>query len=640
MSEYGGLGIVLEEQEDLKKHSTADCIVKGSVQSSFTHGNLRPPPSATQAPHAITHSHPAQSSSPQPRLSISSRHSSNASLSNVSYKSSTVPAAAAAGNEAETESDHALKEVLLPPLPGAVEDLRSPSDHMYSLSMSESVSTNSENNNNGGNARHNHHQHNNHHHNHHHHHHHDDDSSNHSSYSQEFTPIYKNSDHSISNYALDSPTFFIDQQQQQQQQQSQQSQVKLAALNYFPTLTNTSTGKNTDSTTSLILGSGVTASLSQQSPSITPSSTQNQPSSEKSSPLKKLKNLKNGIKKLSLGSSSGNSNTSHPSSSNPTPTNAKFPNLNLSSVASNPRPILSPIQTGDRNMKPLASKNSAINSTSPTTGQNSANFSNQSKKNQHQHQHQPHHQPQHSSSSSTSTNSSLTSVLRAKRVRASSQGNAYNSFTPITPPPLVSLPLASPIITIGESLQSTRSALVNNIEQSYFDCLNLSNNPTTATSPTTTTTTTTTSFSSKQAAANTGNSISNIKNQQQPLINSIEEFTNLDDLLNFSDFLHLQKQQMTQVYDKTRESLESSGWCSQYELDNLKLQQDSSDAQIDTMILKIEEKLNRDFEYSVLNNDHMFKNPHCQEDSRQLDDTVISPSLKVLESRCFSFTDF
>lgn len=47
----------------------------------------------------------------------------------------------------------------------------------------------------------------------------------------------------------------------------------------------------------------------------------------------------------------------------------------------------------------------------------------------------------------------------------------------------------------------------------------------------------------------------------------------------------------------------ASGWCSQYDLHNLQLQQDSSRCQIDTLILRIEERLNRDFDYSMLNNE-------------------------------------
>lgn len=212
-------------------------------------------------------------------------------------------------------------------------------------------------------------------------------------------------------------------------------------------------------------------------------------------------------------------------------------------------------------------------------------------------------QPLHSVSSSTSADSSFSSKF--ERARASSQGTTI--FTPVTPPVTT-----SPVITIGEDLDCTKRTL-SKIEQSYFDSL---------TSQT---------------------------------VNSIEELITVEDLLNYLQYLIQQRTALDDVFQKTKEKLQASGWCSNHDLNNLQLQQDSSRCQIDTSLLKIEERLNREFSCSVLGNNtptnlsksgsttatHSKQNSITKslagDDSRE---PMVSPSLKVLESRCVSFTEF
>ncbi|KAL6449629.1 hypothetical protein SBY92_004546 [Candida maltosa Xu316] len=211
-------------------------------------------------------------------------------------------------------------------------------------------------------------------------------------------------------------------------------------------------------------------------------------------------------------------------------------------------------------------------------------------------------QPSQSVSSSTSTNSSFSSKF--DRARASSQGN-NSLFTPVTPP------VTSPVITLGEDLANSKNTLTK-IEQSYFDSLHTSH-----------------------------------------AVTSVDELVSAEELLNYSHFLIQQRSVLDDVFQKTKERLQASGWCSAHDLNNLQLQQDTSRSQIDTSLLKIEERLNREFSCSVLGNteymidvakhkhqQHQQSNTHSKTLSGNDKNSTISPSLKVLESRCISFTNF
>ena len=743
MSDFGGLGIVLEENEDLRRQTSNN----EGVNNHFLQQSTLP--IITSIPQQIVNTHlPEEEIEPvseqreevhQQRAETPIRVSSVASLNNLTPKTSSNQmkfnshiSLDSSSNNVQIESTPSVstsnleqglhlppQEVLLPPLPDAIEDLKSPStasnpqlhqhtnsndDKLSNMTLSHKLSqeqtfTTMNNNNNNNNL----------------------ESSNHSLFSQEFTPIYKNNAASFSNYALDSPTLLIDQefqlqlqlqQQQQLNHQPQQHQhqhqhqhlnllknshLQHPSLHFFPTLS-TSSIKQTDSSHNLSSNSIPTlpALIASFNSNTIANSTNNSSanigtinatnaggntnasstSNEKTSPLKKLKNLTNGIRKLSLGLSSNTSSSSNVT----TPTGSKFPNLNPLAIpppttttgatntttnttpsqfssttataisnTANPTPLrstLTPLQVDDKTLN-LRNGNTTTTYGNP--------FSNASISHLHLHLQLQLQQPhiQHSSSSSTSTTSSLTSILRAKRARAASQG--YHGISPITPPPFSSLPLTSPIITISENLDSNREAMTH-MEQSYFDSLNSSVNHTTAHTETSTSPTSTSSTLANNNINLNLNMNMNLSSHHH--VNSIEEFTNLDDLLDYSNYLQLQKIQMNDIYVKTREKLEASGWCSTYDLDNLKLQQDASDAQIDTMILKIEEKLNRDFDYSMLNNSRNSMRPRLMREEKsnemmkkrgfsgsgvvpsRVENGFTCPSLKVLESRCFSFTDF
>ncbi|KAG7663572.1 uncharacterized protein J8A68_002821 [[Candida] subhashii] len=293
--------------------------------------------------------------------------------------------------------------------------------------------------------------------------------------------------------------------------------------------------------------------------SSTATNNSNNNSSSSSSPLRKLRSLKNGIRKLSLSTHSNNNSITSSTTPSTTPTSATPATSRLSSV----------------NIPNLAPSTPVEN-----TGK-------------------------HSHSSSTSSNSSFSqSSSKNNRIRGLSHS------TTATPP------LASPVITISENLSNSKRTL-NNIEQNYFDSLN-----------------------------------------QKYEIHSIEELTNIDDLLNYSNFLNQQKSSLDDVFKLAKQRLVDSGWCSEHDLNNLQLQHDSSRCQIDTLLLKIEEKLNREYSISLLGNRIISNNnttpagklttPSSSAGSIptsrsiQLDEKSlgISPSLKVLESRCLAFPEF
>ncbi|KAI5963782.1 uncharacterized protein KGF55_002662 [Candida pseudojiufengensis] len=605
MSDFGGLGIVIEENEDNKRHIDHELPKlklqqQQIIQSNSIVSSPLPTPNSQQSFH-------------QPKLSMSSKHSSNASLSSISHKSSSqslnhpittnqqiLPQQTSPKLNLHIQSQQQQSqpisqqiindnkiEMLLPPLPDAPEDLRSPLISNYNSNIHDDQNSTSSITSNDNQQPSNH----------------DDTSTSQSVYSNEFNQIYQNNKSSFSNYALDFPTI-------EEQQHNQSS----SNLSYFPTLKSsnqTSTVNLHDSLSSIPLNnssssvpqlSSLTTNLNQTNSSDSSTTT------EKTSPLKKLKSLKNGIRKLSLGSNNNsNSNIS-------TPITPKFPNLastNSVTKSFTLRPTLTPLQFDNDNK----SSNLTIATPTPIPQPNTSNTN---------------HQHHHSSSSSASTSSSLTSILRAKRVRASSQGNFNNNnnninpvFTPITPPPMV-----SPIITISENLQSSKTTM-NNMEQNYFESL------ATQTNSTISSTTLTSSPNTKTI---------------QP-ITSIEEMKNINDLINYFHFLYNQKQSISKIFEKTKEKLNKSGWCSTTDLNNLQLQQDSQNCQIDSTIAKIEEKLNRDFNYSIINQNNYFTDDdnenEREDDDEEVEDydikdefkNTISPSLKVLESRCFSFND-
>lgn len=520
MNDYGGLGIVLEEAENENNLSNLSQQLKQQVQQKHTSISSR------------------QSSIVSLSKSIS-RKTSSASLTQTPASITTDnerlphPETQSQQHELEGESDNdndedneritrgsrknsaskITTEILLPPLPGALEDLITTTpvavNSFTANGCDDSVSTGSDN-------------------------------ASHESFNLgEFNQIYQHSKSTFSNSALNSPNL----------------QLNQTNLQVFPSVSKN--GISEVPTNSNGNTSNVTTISQVPLPLPTTSTTTTSTGNEKTSPLKRLKN---GIRKLSLTSITSSNN----SSSCSTPTGAKFFANTTTTSPANPipmRPILSPIQV----VKPP--------------------------------------QPLHSVSSSTSADSSFSSKF--ERARASSQGTTI--FTPVTPPITT-----SPVITIGDDLDCTKRTL-SKIEQSYFDSL---------TSQT---------------------------------VNSIEELITVEDLLNYLQFLIQQRTALDDVFQKTKERLQASGWCSNHDLNNLQLQQDSSRCQIDTSLLKIEERLNREFSCSVLGNSTP-TNPiksgantttHSKHNSitrslagDDIREPIVSPSLKVLESRCVSFTEF
>lgn len=156
------------------------------------------------------------------------------------------------------------------------------------------------------------------------------------------------------------------------------------------------------------------------------------------------------------------------------------------------------------------------------------------------------HSPSNSISS-TNTNTQKSILLRNRAV------SLTTSSTASTPP------LNSPIITISENLSLPKKS-INNIEQNYFD-----------------------KFSNNQ-------------------INNLTDLENSQDLINYSQYLIYQKNHLIDAFNLAEKKLSDSGWCSNHDLNNLHLQQDSSISQIDTKLLQIEEKLNREHNLSLLGN--------------------------------------
>lgn len=287
-----------------------------------------------------------------------------------------------------------------------------------------------------------------------------------------------------------------------------------------------------------------------------------------SSPLRRLKSLKNGIRKLSLGSA-----TSTPTSVSTVPSGTT--SLNSGSLpAGSSRPSLNPIQTDLKEVNRHShnssrSLNSSGGSLTSVTGQTTFN----------------------------TTTFSTTTFSKPRR---------NTLLTPLTPP------LSSPIVTLSENFSSSKKAMFD-IEQTYFECMNMK----AMISPTSEKTT----FSSDR-------------------VSSITEITSSAELINYSAYLTNQKKSVADAFETTTEHLTQSGWCSSHDLNNLQLQQDTQMSQIDTKLLQIEEKLNSDYGISLLNT----MTPQSTNTSRRRglsEDKSIhaSPSLKVLESRCYSYSE-
>lgn len=273
--------------------------------------------------------------------------------------------------------------------------------------------------------------------------------------------------------------------------------------------------------------------------------------SSNTSPMKRLKSLKNGIRKL-LFTKLLLLPAPQPAVQHPVPT----------------RPVLSPLQI---DFKP----------------------------------------PSHDSLGDSTVNSMKSSVLASNpfstkphRSRTLSNLNA----TPTTPPVL------SPIITLLENLELSKKSLVA-ADQSFFHTLHLRQD---------------------SDSSILHRDVTALAALKRPRISSIDEMTRPAELLDYCNYLVDQKRSIIDAFKATRARLAESGWCLDHDLNNLQLQQDLSLCQIDTKLFQAEEKLNSEFQLLALGPD-----PKKTVVSRVdlADRADLSPSLKVLESRCYSFSD-
>lgn len=529
MSDYGGLGIVLEETEN--NISNLSYQLKQQLQQKRTSLSSSRQSSVVSLSKTIIPQKPSLNSmysSPPTSTSINNDYTEEQIVQEEVEHEHDDTHIGFDAPRLNNPTANTTTESLLPPLPDAVEDLTSPAA-AFANSYEDSLSASTDNDSLHSNIN--------------------------------VGEIYQHSKSSFSNYALDSPKLLLDHHN---------------SLQVFPSLIKTGEPSSNLNTTTNGLASSITSTTA-----ATNHSSANSTTNERTSPLKRLKN---GIRKLSLSS-----NNSNNSSSCSTPTAPKFNPLTLPSSVINNNSITA-MSTAPLNPIPLRPILSPIQVSKPMTS-----ISQQTNQQQ-----QP---PQlHSASSSTSTNSSFSSKI--ERARALSQGTTV--FTPVTPP------AASPVITIGEDLSNGKKTLLK-IEQTYFD-----------------------------------------SNQ----VNSVDELIRVEDLLSYLQFLIQQRTIVDDVFQKTKEKLQASGWCSEHDLNNLQLQQDTSRCQIDTSLLKIEERLNREFSCSVLGNDNSSsinvakRTPkstvtstsiasHSKQSSMlgEEREPTITPSLKVLESRCVSFTE-
>lgn len=362
------------------------------------------------------------------------------------------------------------------------------------------------------------------------------------------------------------------------QQTQMQTQMQMQTQTYTQTQTQTQTQNQIHD---------LSQSQTQLEPQ--PLSQHPQPSPTQTSPLKRLRN---GIRKLSLSKSHvptrsllasslslGVNNTIAAASA--LTASAQLAATTLLGSLDHPvlRPHLTPLQTDPASLDGTVLSSNSLSSSTFSSQVMSSNIV-------------------HNISSTSTTpqeqtqlpnyNCSMSLIAPKNRSRGLSNSNVTSS----TP----SLPL--PVIMLSDNLSSTKVHLLA-VEQSFFDSL----------------------------CSNTESSFAD---------RCISNLQTSDELIEYLQFLNQHKASVISAYEATKECLSSSGWCSSHDLENLSLQRDSALSQIDTKLLQIEEQLNSRFQLSVLKNSvhKTYLDPVASQRPRE---ASLSPSLKVLESRCFSF---
>ncbi|PSK39504.1 hypothetical protein C7M61_002121 [Candidozyma pseudohaemuli] len=288
-------------------------------------------------------------------------------------------------------------------------------------------------------------------------------------------------------------------------------------------------------------------------------------------PLRRLKSLKKGIRKLSL--------------------------LKITNSSDDKKPLFLPLQSSEVSLVSLNQLHSALSVESsqsqpfqaqPIQVQATAPMG------QHSHSNSQSNSLQsHGPSVSSAATSGPASVSDELPTRRRTLLNPMGSVASTPPVP-------SPVIMLLENLTLSKKNL-SDTEQSFFDNLQ---------------------------------SDAHLASLREERIDSIDKLTTSDELIEYLLFLHEHKKLIESAYAVTKDRLSHLGWCLSSDLENLSLQRDLSLSQIDTKLLKIEERLNLRFNLSMLNNASVQPKVMLVRASKT---PSMSPSLKMLESRCLSF---
>lgn len=170
------------------------------------------------------------------------------------------------------------------------------------------------------------------------------------------------------------------------------------------------------------------------------------------------------------------------------------------------------------------------------------------------------------------------------------------------------------MITLSDNLP-TSSENLNGVDQSFF--CNVSRSPL-----------------SLHLVNNEGSQ----RSSDEP-VDALTKLNSPEDLIDYLIYLSEHKKLVEDAFTVANSQLTNSGWCSKHDLENLNLQRDVSLSQIDTKLLQIEEKLNSDFNVSMLNNITVQTATKSEFGRKSIESRVpLSPSLRVLEKKFHLFS--
>lgn len=127
-----------------------------------------------------------------------------------------------------------------------------------------------------------------------------------------------------------------------------------------------------------------------------------------------------------------------------------------------------------------------------------------------------------------------------------------------------------------------------------------------------------------------------------PNSSSVHQLSTSDELIEFLMFLNEHKKSVESAFEMAKQRFTSSGWCLNHDIVNLGLQRDTSLSLIDTKLLQIEERLNSEFNLLMLNNPCTRLGltwPASASESASPSAPLAVPSslnLKNLESKCYA----